>query len=282
MPPTIEIQEKIAETPDFILADPSEIHQVLMNLCTNSIHAMKKDGGTLKIILGEKDLGPKEASVWTGLAPGQYLMLTVSDTGHGMESPVMEHIFDPYFTTKPAGEGTGLGLAVVHGIIKSCGGMIKVESKPGNGSSFNILLPRVESKTILETESYETIPRGREKILFLDDEDSIVNMAKQMLEGLDYTVDTETSGTEALTLFREHPEAYDLVITGMTLPKMTEDAFSKELIRIRPDIPIILCTGHRELITDEQAKEAGIKAFVFKPVTMRGLANTIRQVLDSP
>ena len=160
--------------------------------------------------------------------------------------------------------------------------MIKVESKPGNGSSFNILLPRVESKTILETESYETIPRGRERILFLDDEESIVNMAKQMLEGLDYTVDTETSGTAALTLFREHPEAYDLVITGMTLPKMTEDAFSKELIRIRPDIPIILCTGHRELMTDEQAKEAGIKAFVFKPVTMHGLANTIREVLDNP
>ncbi len=280
VPATIEIQEDIAAKNDFILADPGGIHQMLMNLCTNAIYAMRENGGVLKVSLGHKELEPSEVSSWAELLPEPYLMLTISDTGHGMEKAVNERIFDPYFTTKPAGEGTGLGLSVVHGIVKSCGGIITVESEQGKGSSFKVLFPQVARGKVQETEVAKTISRGSEKILFLDNEKSIVKMGKVMLEGLGYAVVTETSGPRALTRFSKHPEEFDLVITGMTMPQMTGDKFSEELIRIQPNIPIILCTGFSELITDDKAREIGIKAFVFKPITTQEMATTIRQVLD--
>ena len=280
VPPTIEIKEQVRAKSDFILADPSEIHQVLMNLCTNAAYAMREAGGTMVIGLDSRELADDDVALYPGLNPGHYLVLTVSDNGCGMDQATLERIFDPYFTTKPAGEGTGLGLAVVHGIIKASGGTVTVESQPGKGASFEVLLPLVVDEVINEPQTHMTMPGGKESILFLDDEASISRMGKQMLEGLGYKVKAETSSMKALETFKSAPEKYDLVITGMTLPKMAGDEFSRELIRIRPDIPIILCTGYSEAITEQRALQIGIRALLMKPVNMQTMAKTIRDVLD--
>ncbi len=281
IPATIEIKEKITTGSDFVLADPSEIHQVLMNLCTNANHAMRDKGGVLEICLGEKILTPPEVTFYPDLEPGPYLILTVNDTGHGMAAPIRERIFEPYFTTKPTGEGTGLGLSVVHGIVKSCGGTITVESEPGKGSSFKVFLPPIEEVNLQEPESLDSIPGGNERILFLDNEESLLKMGKQMLEGLGYKVFMETSSIKALEAFKSDPGKYDLVISDLTMPKMSGDKLAEELIRLRPDIPIILCTGYSELITEEKARKIGVRAFLTKPVAMRKMAKTVRMALDA-
>ena len=281
IPATIEIKEKITTGSDFVLADPSEIHQVLMNLCTNANHAMRDKGGVLEICLGEKILTPPEVTFYPDLEPGPYLILTVNDTGHGMAAPIRDRIFEPYFTTKPTGEGTGLGLSVVHGIVKSCGGTITVESEPGKGSSFKVFLPPIEEVNLQEPESLDSIPGGNERILFLDNEESLLKMGKQMLEGLGYKVFMETSSIKALEAFKSDPGKYDLVISDLTMPKMSGDKLAEELIRLRPDIPIILCTGYSELIVEEKARKIGVRAFLTKPVAMRKMAKTVRMALDA-
>ncbi len=287
LPTTIEIGQNIAAESDTVLGDPGQIHQVLMNLCTNASHAMREEGGVLEVILQNAafglptaDLEDNEKQSEIDPAPGQYLKLSISDTGHGMERSVLERIFDPYFTTKIVEEGTGLGLAVVHGIIKSFGGMINVQSEPGKGTTFNVFLPVIkhEAKTEIDS-SLGEIPMGNEHILFIDDEDPLVEIGKKILERLGYKVTTRTNSIEALELFRSQPEKFDLVITDMTMPNMTGDKLSVELIKIRPDIPIILCTGFSELITEEKTKSIGIKGFIMKPVVMRKIAQTIREAL---
>jgi CheY-like chemotaxis protein len=220
-------------------------------------------------------------TAWHGdIALGQYIKLTVSDTGHGMTPEVLEKIFDPYFTTKEVGEGTGMGLSVVHGIVQNCGGTITVYSELSEGTTFNVFLPIIETKTEPQIAAEEPLPTGTERILFVDDEETLVDMGRQMLERLGYEVVTRTSSIDALELFKTQPDNFDLIITDMTMPNMTGDKLAMEVMKIRPDIPIILCTGFSARITEERAKDMGIKAFVMKPLLIRDLANTVRKVLD--
>ena len=215
------------------------------------------------------------------MEPGPYLCLKVGDTGHGMDQAIIDRIFDPYFTTKETGKGTGMGLAVVHGIVKSYGGDIRVYSEPGKGTVFHVYLPRIREATVSsETVSDEAVPIGHARILLVDDEEMIVSLEKQMVETLGYHVTSRTSSVEALEAFREQPEKFDLVITDMTMPNMTGDRLAAELMKIRPDIPIILCTGFSEKISKERADTLGIKGFLMKPIVIKDLARKIREALD--
>jgi CheY-like chemotaxis protein len=212
---------------------------------------------------------------------GPYVVLTVGDTGCGMSPDMLKRIFDPFYTTKEKGEGTGLGLAVVHGIVESHGGTVHVYSEPGTGSTFKVFLPAVEPRQASEeSPTDQTIPRGSERILFLDDEPSIVNAASHILQGLGYDVTSSTSSEEALKAFADAPDGYDLVITDMTMPRMTGVRLAQNLMDIRPDIPIILCTGFTDLIDTAQSRAMGIRAMVTKPLLRHELAQTIRAVLD--
>ncbi|MBW1705541.1 MAG: PAS domain S-box protein [Deltaproteobacteria bacterium] len=286
LPTTIEIRQKIREDLGTVEADPTQIHQVLMNLCTNAAHAMQENGGVLEVGIQNAEFGDQDPGMEQfGILPGPYLKLTVSDTGIGMTPDVMKRIFDPYFTTKEKGHGTGLGLSVVHGIIKSNGGAITVESEPGQGAIFHVYLPRMEypkepAKTMAMS-PYIGIPTGNERILFIDDEQALVDIGKQILEHLGYNVITRTSSIEALGLFKADPDGFDLVITDMTMPNMTGDKLAKAMMKIRPGIPIILCTGFSERITEKNAGEMGIKILAMKPLAMRDLAQAIRRVLGN-
>ena len=211
----------------------------------------------------------------------QLVRLTVSDTGHGIERTVIDHIFEPYYTTKEKGKGTGLGLAVVHGIVKDHGGSITVFSEPEKGATFNVFLPRIEgAECAVEPEGTTPFPMGKEGVLFIDDELAIVDIGGRMLERLGYKVVVRTSPIEALEAFKAQPEKFDLVITDMTMPKMTGDELAKEIMAIRPDITIILCTGFSERINEEKAQAIGIRGFVMKPFVIREMAQAIRRVLN--
>ena len=281
LPSTIEIRQNIDNECGAILADPTQIYQVMMNLCTNAYHAMREKGGILEVTLTEMDIDSPDLIPNLDLNPGQYLRLAVSDTGHGMDRTVVERIFDPYFTTKGLGEGTGLGLSVVHGIVRSHDGYITVYSEPGEGTTFHIYLPRIEVKAkVPETISTEPALKGKEHILFVDDDEQIVNVVQQILERLGYHVAARTSSVEALEAFQTQPEKFDLVITDLTMPNMTGTELAKRLIDIRPDIPIILCTGFSEAISEEKAKAIGIREYVMKPITMHDLAMSIRKALN--
>ena len=280
LPTTIDIRKNIESQSGTVMADPTQIQQVLMNLCTNAAHAMRENRGVLGVSLADVDIDADHAAPYPDLHPGPYVKLTVSDTGHGIEPELLERIFDPYFTTKRPDEGSGMGLAVVHGIVKSHGGMITVESKVGEGTTFHIFFPGVEREVTFRTEPPEHFLMGNERVLFVDDEQAMADTGKQMLEALGYKVAAETSGTEALEVFRAHPDKFDLVITDQTMPDVTGEMLAEELMRIRPDIPIILCTGYSEIMTEEKAKAMGIREFVMKPIVTRNIAETIRSVLD--
>ena len=280
LPSTIDIKQDIGANLGTVMTDPTHVNQILMNLCTNAAHAMGENGGILDVSLEKVENGSDVGGRFAGLSPGPYLRLTVSDNGHGMTPEVKERIFDPYFTTKEKGEGTGLGLAMVHGIVKSHGGTTTVYSEPEMGSTFHVYLPIMETEIGQDMGTEETVPTGSERILFVDDEQPIVDIAKQMVEQLGYTVVTKTSSLEALELFRTKPDEFDLVITDMTMPHMTGEELANELMFIRPDIPIILCTGFSRRVTEKKAKAMGIQAFVLKPILRQELAETIRRVLD--
>jgi len=280
LPATIEIRQNINADSGIVLADPIQIHQVLMNLCSNAAYAMRDTGGVLEIDLGDVNVDAELAAKHPDLNPGSYLRLTVKDTGCGMDREVMERIFEPFFTTKSPGEGTGMGLAVVHGIVKSYGGAIAVHSEPGEGSVFEMFLPRVEGVSPPQVVSAEPIPKGNERILFVDDEKDLVDMMLEMLERLGYRVVGRTSGIDALEVFRSQSDEFDLVITDQTMPHMTGADLAKELMCIRPDIPIILCTGFSEVITPEDVKALGIREFLMKPITTREIAQAVRRVLN--
>ncbi|MEA3358259.1 MAG: cache domain-containing protein [Thermodesulfobacteriota bacterium] len=279
IPSTIEIDQDIEKDYNLIMADPTQIHQIVMNLCTNAYHAMEETGGSLSVNLKEMDLTPEDL---TGLnmESGPYLCLTVSDTGTGMDSPTMERIFDPYFTTKEKGKGTGLGLAVVHGIVKGYGGDIRAYSEPKKGTSFHVYLPVIKTDNLAsEIISDEPLQTGHEHILLIDDETQIIDMEKQMLEKLGYQVTALTSSIDALQAFKAAPDKFDLVITDMTMPNMTGDKLTGELKNIRPDIPVILCTGFSEKISKESAGALGVAGFLMKPVLMKDLARTVREAM---
>lgn len=280
-PTTIEIRQNISCQSDTVNADPTQIYQVLLNLCTNASHAMEDAGGLLEIRLENIILDKADAAQYADMCAGKYARLTIADTGHGIEAEVIDRIFEPYFTTKELGKGTGMGLAVAHGIVKNHGGHISVYSTPGEGTTFHVYLPVIEEEIKPDIEASATLPTGTECILFVDDQEAIVKVGKKMLKRFGYNVESSTSPIEALELFRAAPDHYDLVITDMTMPNMTGDKLAQELMKVRPDIPVILFTGHSERITEKKAKDLGIKAFLLKPIIQAKLANITRQVLDT-
>jgi len=280
IPATIDIEQDICVTDETILADPTQINQIMMNLCINASYAMEQTGGKLTITVENVLLGNSLAKDYPDLKSGKYVKIAVSDTGPGIDSKIIDRIFEPYFTTKEIGKGSGMGLAVVHGIVKSHSGSIKVDSTLGKGTQFSILFPLAQGKAAVEAETIQEIPRGSETILFVDDEISIVNMVKRMFERLGYKVQTATTPQDALDRFALNPDHFDLVITDMTMPQMTGVKLSEKLMEIRPDIPIIVCTGHSALVDEEKAKELGLAAYIMKPISIRETAQTIRKVLD--
>ena len=280
LPTTIEIRQHIEPDLGAIFADPTQIHQVMMNLGTNSAHAMAEAAGVLDVSLSNVELGPENASQFPDLEHGRYVALVVRDTGHGMDAATLDRIFDPYFTTKTKEKGTGMGLAVVHGIVKGLNGGLKVASKPGKGTSFTILFPRKTSEIQFDSEELKALPTGNERILFVDDEETLIDLGKNMLAKLGYQVVTHTSPIEAIKAFQAHPEKFDLTISDMTMPNLTGDMLAKALLKIRPEIPIIICTGFSEQISEEKVNSIGITGFLMKPLTICELAHTVRRVLD--
>jgi PAS domain S-box-containing protein len=278
LPTTIEIRQEI-QSDSLVIADPTQIHQLLMNLCTNAGHAMREKGGVLTVKLLDTTFNEGITAEHPELKPGPYIELTVSDTGYGIPAHMLDRIFDPFFTTKDKGEGTGLGLSVVHGIVGSNGGKIIASSEMGKGSTFIVYLPTVIRYDATPPQEGEPVPTGAERILFVDDEVALVEIGKHMLESLGYKITTRTSSVEALELFKSKADSFDLVITDMTMPNMTGDELARELLRIKPEIPVILCTGYSARINQQQASAMGIRAYVSKPVLRREIAATIRDVL---
>jgi len=280
IPTTIEIKQDISPACDVIKADPTQIHQIVMNLATNAYHAMEEIGGELKVGLKQMELGTLDL-INPDMTPGEYACLTVADTGKGMDKKLTQKIFDPFFTTKAIGKGTGMGLSVVHGIVAGMGGAIQVYSEPGKGTEFKVYFPVEQSS--FEKQSIQTkepIQGGTERILLVDDEDAIIKMEKLMLGRLGYQVTSRASSIEALEAFRDSPDKFDLVITDMAMPNMPGNKLSAELVKIRSDIPILLCTGFSETMSEETAASLGIKGFLLKPIVMKDLSQKIREVLD--
>jgi CheY-like chemotaxis protein len=244
---------------------------------------LQDTGGKLKVNLKETDISYQKSVERVGMKVGRHLELTVKDTGHGMEPQVLERIFEPYYTTKAQGKGTGLGLSVIHGIIKNHGGDINVVSQPGKGSTFTVYIPIIDDVELaVDSEESAMADQGNERILLIDDEKQIIDIEQQILERLGYRVTSKTDSQEALEEFATLPEKFDLVITDMTMPKMTGDELARKMMDIKPDIPVILCTGFNENITEEKALAMGIDRFVMKPIVKDELASTIRALLDTP
>ncbi|MHC1728246.1 MAG: PAS domain S-box protein [Syntrophobacteraceae bacterium] len=282
LPSTIEIHRDIDRdtTSSSIIADPTQIHQVLMNLCTNAAHAMRETGGVLSIALAKVNIGSTPGAGIPDLEDGSYLRLSVSDTGHGMDEKIRQRIFDPYFTTKGQDEGTGLGLAVVYGIVKGLSGGITVSSNPGVGTTFQVFFPITETSDTASLAVPGRLPTGKGRILVVDDEKHVVEMLKEMLEQLGYEVALRYSSADALGAFQAQPQRFDLVITDQTMPHMTGTDLAKEILKIRPDIPIILCTGFSANLDEAKARKMGIKALLMKPVPLQQLAEKIHEVLN--
>ena len=280
LPSTIRIQ-KTVKTSGEIMADPTQIHQVLMNLCTNAYHAMRSTGGVLNIGLHSVSFNTDDLLPSSEMIPGDYTKITISDTGTGIAPEILPRIFDPYFTTKAKGEGTGLGMAVAHGVIKGHNGHILVESEVGRGTTFIIYLPAIKRKRNIPVAEIEPeLPRGSERILLIDDEASILKVNKIRLERLGYHVTTQNISKNALFLFAKQPNAFDLIITDMTMPEQTGEQLAKECLRIRPDIPIILCTGYSDILSETKAREMGIREYVMKPIMVKDLAEAIRKAVE--
>lgn len=279
LPTTIKIRHSLKSNRS-VLTDPTNIHQVLMNLCTNASYVMQDEGGILEVSLSDVELDAEFAKKHSDIQPGKFINLTVKDSGSGMTPEVTERIFDPFFTTKKLGEGTGMGLSVVHGIVKSHGGTITVESSPGKGSKFSVFLPAIETEATDTADQAQLVITGSERILFVDDEDFQADIGKRLLERLGYRVTAKTNSIEAFELFRQNPHEFDLVITDMTMPDLTGDILARKIIAIRPDIPIIVCTGYSERINPDIVKEIGIRELAMKPVVMKDIAQMIERVLS--
>jgi PAS domain S-box-containing protein len=281
LPATISIQQHIEKDTGVIEADPTQIHQVLMNLCTNAAHAINEKDGVLEISLCNVELDQKAAADIPDLEARSYLKLSVKDSGEGIHPDARQQIFNPYFTTKEKGKGTGLGLAVVQGIVKSCDGAVTVESEVGKGTAFHVYLPTIKRKLTAENEISTPLPMGSERILFIDDEQPLVEIGKLMLERLGYSVATRTSSIEALELFKADSDRFDLVITDIVMPNMSGDKLAEKIMDIRADIPIVLCTGYSEKFTRRNASEMGIQTLLMKPLVMRDLATVVRQAIEA-
>lgn len=280
IPADIPITHDIKTDCSPVMADPTQIHQIAMNLITNAYHSVEPVGGTISIQLSEMDV-TRTDNFAVELAPGRYAVMSVSDTGSGIDGAIINKIFDPYFTTKEKGRGTGLGLATVYGIVKAHGGDIRVTSDIGKGATFQVYLPLLDTAQDAEPEKQMIpLPTGTEHILLVDDEDSIIQLEKQMLERLGYQTSIFNGSRDALSAFKTKPSQFDLVISDMNMPNMNGMQLATELIAIRPDIPIILCTGYSERIDNQKTEAQGIRGLLMKPVGMKDLAHKIQEVLD--
>ena len=285
IPTTIELRQQIAEQCGMVLADPTQIHQVVMNLCTNGYQAMREKGGVLGVTLEPVELGEADVANKIALKPGHYLRFSVSDTGSGIAPEILDRIFEPYFTTKQQGDGTGLGLSMVHGIVQGLGGHVSVYSEPGQGTTFRVYLPVLPPQTDILPVGAVTmvqIPTGNERVLVVDDEEGVVAMEQRILTSLGYTVRGFTDCTEAMAEFLQHSDAYDLVITDMNMPKVSGAELVAAVRSARPEIPIIMCTGFSEIMNEEKARQIGINRLAMKPLTVKELAQAVREVLDTP
>jgi nitrogen-specific signal transduction histidine kinase len=280
LPTTITITQDIDADAGMVLANPTQIHQIVMNLATNAFHAMEVKGGTLAISLQKKSLSPEDVATEPELHPGVFVQLSIKDSGEGMPPEIRERIFDPFFTTKEVGKGTGLGLSTVYSIVKGCHGAIACESRVGEGTEFRILLPVLEGLAVEDNEVAGFTPHGKEHILLIDDEEMLVELGQAMLKRLGYRVTTRTSSLDALVAFQNQPDAFDLVITDQTMAGMTGVDLARRILQIRPDMPIILCTGYSSQISEDKAKAAGIKGFAYKPLAKKDIGDLIRKVLD--
>jgi len=282
MPKTITISERIEVKSAYALADPTQIGQVLMNLGSNAAYAMRDICGMFEVGLSEAMLDAEDVSRFIGLKPGAYLRLRVSDSGPGMPPEIINRIFEPFFTTKKNGGGSGLGLSVVEGIVKSHGGSISVSSAPGEGTDITILLPRITGPVPAGPESPGIAPGGTERVLHVDDEAFQSRAMERLLKHLGYRVTAMTNPVEALEVFRYDPGAFDLVILDQTMPLMTGGALAAEILKARPRMPIIICTGYSEDLSEEQAAAMGIRGFLWKPFSLREIAEAIRRALQPP
>jgi PAS domain S-box-containing protein len=280
LPTTIDIVHRIDPKAGPVFADPTQIHQILMNLGTNAFHAMETTGGRLEIVLEKTAFSGADPVKKHGIEAGKYVRLSICDTGTGIDPEIKDKIFDPYFTTKEAGKGTGMGLAVAHGIIKSYGGAISIDSQPEKGTAVHVFLPIIDADTVLAGNEAEPVPGGRERILFIDDEEMLTSLNKLMLEELGYKVVASNDSREALQIFQNQPDRFDLVITDQTMPGMTGAELAAQLLQIRPDLPIILCTGYSSIISKEEAKSMGIRTYAAKPLGRREMAGLIRETLE--
>ena len=280
LPSTITINADIEAKAGPVRIDPTLFHQVVMNLCTNAFHAMEECGGTLDVNLSTVRIEQDDQTDTLRRQPGDYICLTIRDTGIGIAPEIRERIFDPFYTTKESGKGTGMGLAIVHGIITSSGGFITLNSSPGQGSVFQVHLPLVTAQSSTDSETRTIVTGGTEHILVIDDEDILVEMTTEILERLGYLVTVHTSSQEALTAFENQPDRFDLVLTDQTMPGMTGTDLARRMLQLRPDLPIILCTGYSTIITEEKAMALGIGAFLHKPLARKDLARLIRKMLD--
>jgi CheY-like chemotaxis protein len=274
------MEQKIDPACGSVLGNATQLHQIGMNLITNAYHAVQEKNGTITVTLGEIKIDRTHA-IKTIMEPGKYVQFTVSDDGIGMPKEIKNKIFDPYFTTKKQGKGTGLGLSVVYGIVKEYGGEIEVTTKMGAGTTFKIYLPLMDDpKNKIDIEPKPDLKMGHEHILLVDDEKSVAEIEQRMLQRLGYQVTSRTNSMEALELFRSNPDAFDMVITDMTMPNMTGDQLANAIFSIKPDTPIIICTGFSERLSKEQAASAGIQGFLMKPVVKSDLARMVRSVFD--
>ncbi len=281
IPSYIAIDQDIPDGLGKVMTDPIRIFQVLMNLCTNAAHAMQNQDGVLTVRYSKVDADVPQIGTDEG-DDSLLVRLSVSDNGVGMQKEMLDSIFDPYFTTKEKGEGTGLGLSVVHGIVRASGGTIKVKSQVGKGSTFDLYFPCVVAdKDVLEEISFERMRGGKERILFVDDETTLAEMAGEMLEKLGYSISVLSSSVDALSLFRENPEEFDLLLTDQTMPDMSGLELAREVLQLRPDLPVILYTGYSATINGQEAKQIGIREFLMKPLSMSVLAEAVRKALDS-
>ena len=279
IPSTIEIRPHFDLQDVQIMANATQFHQVIMNLCTNAAHAMEESGGILDVRLQKVSLSGATAAR-QGVAPGRYLEVRVSDTGPGIPPALQERIFDPYFTTKAQDKGSGMGLAVVRSIVESHGGSIDVDRRTGDGACFCVLMPITAQMSRIHPDKTDILPCGSESILFVDDEPDLVDLGKQMLSRLGYRVTGCDQSLGALALVQAQPDRFDLVVTDTTMPNMTGDVLAARLLAIRPDLPILLCSGYSEQMTSEKADRLGIAAFLMKPLAISDLACTLRDVLD--
>jgi len=279
-PSNIEIKQELDKECGTVLADSTQMHQIIMNLCTNAYHAMMGNGGILTVRLDKKKVGTKQFNGSAKMQKGTYIRLIITDTGHGMDKHTVERIFEPFFTKKEVGSGSGLGLSVVHGIVSNYNGTIVVESEPGEGSSFIIYLPQHSETYVEEKEIQQELKKGKGSILFVDDEKEITFMGKRMLESLGYTVDIKTDSEEALNVFRKNPEKYDLLVTDQAMPKLMGTELIGELKQIRPELKTIIITGYQESIPANAMKQYGIADIISKPLILSEFSELLGKVLS--